>query len=166
MVDVHFAELIYISVAKENLSARDIKSILETARVNNAAKDITGLLCYDGHRFLQIIEGPKQNIKDLYLRIAQDMRHDHIELIHFEDIQERTFKRWQMAFKGVPKNLLAMLSDQSSLLNFSEARGALQQANFSFGAGVFSIIMDSAYSETQAPEFEEEPDWYKVSFTA
>ncbi len=161
-----FAELIYVSLAEDNISTADIKSILETARVNNASKGITGLLCFDGNRFLQIIEGPKQNIKDLYLDIAQDKRHDHIELIHFEDIEERSFTRWQMAFKVAPKNLLLTLSDHSSLLNFSEAQGALRNTNFSFGAGLFSIIMDSAYNEDQNAEFDDEPDWYKVSFRA
>jgi hypothetical protein len=164
MVQKKFAELIYISLAEDNLTPNDIKAILETARANNAKNNITGLLCFDGNRFLQIIEGPKQNIKDLYLEIAQDKRHDHIELIHFEDIEDLSFTRWQMAFKGVPKNLLAILSDHSSLLNFSEARGALENTNFSFAAGLFSMIMDSAYQQEQQPEFTEEPEWYKLSF--
>lgn len=161
----NYAELIYVSQAKHTLPILEIKSILETARINNAQKDITGLLCFDGHQFLQIIEGPKHNIKDLYAQIAKDNRHDHVDLIHFDKITERTFTRWQMAFKGLPKNLIATLSDHSSLLNFSEARGTLEQRSFKFGAGLFSIIMDSTYHNDQLSILETDLEFYQTSFT-
>lgn len=161
----NYAELIYVSQAKDALTTAEIKSILETARTNNAKNSITGLLCFDGHQFLQIIEGPKQNIKELYTQIAKDERHDHVELIHFDKITERTFTRWQMAFKGVPKNLIATLSDHSSLLNFSEARGTLEQTSIRFGAGLFAIIMDSTYDNDQLSILETELEFYRASFT-
>lgn len=154
MTSENYAELIYISIAEDGLSSLDIKAILETSKKNNADHNITGLLCYDGQRFLQIIEGPKQNIKDLYLKMAHDRRHANIELIHFENIEARVFTRWQMAFKSVPKDLLTKLSDHSSLLNFQEAQCSLRNSEFTFGAGLFSIIMDSAYCDTQESEFE------------
>lgn len=166
MYNKNEAELIYISIADDALTPADIKRILETSKINNAKKGITGLLCFDGQRFLQLLEGPKETVKELYQIVAQDKRHKHIELIHFEDIVERTFSRWQMAFKGAPERLLTILTDQSSVLNFPEAYGALKSSDRSFGAGLFFILMNSTYDTEPEIAFTDTPDLSQLNFRA
>jgi len=160
------AELIYISVADNALTPADIKLILETSKINNAKQNITGLLCFDGQRFLQIFEGPKDTIKDLYQTVAQDSRHKDIELIHFDDIETRTFHSWQMAFKGAPERLLTILTDRSAVLNFPEAFGALNTSNSSFGSSLFSIIMSSTYDTEPDTLFMDDTELHQLSFRA
>jgi len=143
------AELIYVSAAIDGFQSSDLNEILETSRKNNLSNGITGVLCFDGHRFLQIIEGPRPDIKNLYDAIKRDTRHRQIELIHFDVIEERTFSRWKMALNVAPKNSVLRLSDESSILNFSEVQAALQNTNFSFSAGLFSMIMESVYGDLE-----------------
>jgi len=59
-------ELIYTSVTPARLNDDAVMDILAQARENNKAKNITGLLYYDGQRFLQIIEGSEDHIEMLY----------------------------------------------------------------------------------------------------
>ncbi|WP_418153117.1 BLUF domain-containing protein [Litorimonas sp. RW-G-Af-16] len=80
------------------LSEDQVGDILTTSHRNNPAKEITGLLCYDGHRFLQILEGAEDNIHALYKTIHSDPRHTAIELLHEAGWQIAVFQigRWLM----------------------------------------------------------------------
>lgn len=49
--------LLYISTARKVIDAVALQSILKSARIANRSKGLTGLLVYDGHRFLQYLEG-------------------------------------------------------------------------------------------------------------
>jgi hypothetical protein len=75
-----------------------IQEILNVARRRNPAADITGMLCYDPKFFMQCLEGPKQAVNELYADIARDSRHTQVTLLEYQDIAERTFGSWSMAF--------------------------------------------------------------------
>ena len=47
----------------------DLNNILNTARTRNPENGITGILFYDQGKFIQIIEGEKQNLHDLIEQI-------------------------------------------------------------------------------------------------
>ncbi len=57
--------LTYVSRASLDLAERDLIDILETARLRNALEGITGVLIFNGVRFLQIIEGAEAAIDSL-----------------------------------------------------------------------------------------------------
>jgi len=63
--------LTYTSRARLDLSAQDLADIHESARHLNALDGITGLLVFDGTRFLQIIEGSEEAIDDLVERLRE-----------------------------------------------------------------------------------------------
>jgi len=90
--------LIYESIANKNLTAEDISNILETAQDFNEKNNITGCLVYHNHKFLQIIEGEKMIIDDLFVIITNDKRHSEVKLLDECVIYERSFKKLSMAY--------------------------------------------------------------------
>ena len=72
-------------------------SILKTAMVFNRINQITGVLCQGDGFFLQMIEGERRIINQLYGRIARDSRHKDVELVKFEEITQRKYSQWSMA---------------------------------------------------------------------
>ena len=59
----------------------ELANILRVARVNNASRGVTGaLLLYDGW-FAQVLEGPEAAVRALFDRIAEDKRHNGVELL-------------------------------------------------------------------------------------
>jgi uncharacterized protein (UPF0297 family) len=72
-------------------------SILKTAMGFNRVNQITGVLCQGDGFFLQMIEGERSVINQLYGRIARDSRHKDVELVKFEEISQRKYSQWSMA---------------------------------------------------------------------
>lgn len=89
-------QLIYLSHAIQKLSMRDTMAIVDSASVANAAAGLTGLLCYGGGYFLQVIEGDGDAVSRTFCRIARDPRHGDVRLIDFSVIQARRFDDWSM----------------------------------------------------------------------
>ena len=62
--------LIYASDVGTPFDFGDLQAILAKAQQNNPALDITGLLVMVSQRFLQVIEGPSENVNMLYRKTA------------------------------------------------------------------------------------------------
>ena len=89
-----------IATSKEEIESK-VKSILASATKNNPSMDITGALLFSGGYFCQTIEGPEDSIEELFETIQMDDRHGEITVLHFEEIEERGFSDWSMAFAGI-----------------------------------------------------------------
>ncbi len=100
--------LSYVSTANDGLKLSDFENILNAAKEYNSLLDITGILIYCNKTFFQILEGSKEHIEEVFERIKIDSRHDNIIKIQEEQIQERKFKDWSMAFKSFNKELSAL----------------------------------------------------------
>jgi len=119
-------ELVYCSSAKPDLGSEDIAAILKTARDFNSKNNITGCLLYYKHEFIQILEGEREIIKDLFSRIDMDARHNNITVLAQGSKEKRVFDDWSMAFyepgqedvKDIGRELFA-----DNLLTFSEFAG-------------------------------------------
>lgn len=118
--------VLYQSRAARGLDASDLRDILETAVVRNAAHDVTGLLVYGEMAklpgvpglFVQWLEGPEASVRALYERIAGDPRHADVETVAegpteaFTGTDARLFPAWAMAVKrlsDVPATLHGFL---------------------------------------------------------
>jgi hypothetical protein len=88
--------LSYSSRARIDLSDDDLNDIHQTARHLNALDGITGLLVFDGSRFLQIVEGDEGAIDDLLDRLRSDRRHSSIEVRDARFVSRRSFSDWSM----------------------------------------------------------------------
>jgi hypothetical protein len=89
--------LIYMSKATEAQTPALGEAILRTAHARNAQHGITGVLCQGQGVFLQVLEGERATVTQLYARIHADPRHKDLELIHCESITERRYGAWSMA---------------------------------------------------------------------
>lgn len=91
------SQLVYCS-EKRDLGPGGIQPILDGSHVSNARDDITGALLFNQDNFLQLLEGSRSKVTDLFCRIAADPRHGKIMLIAVHDIQERDFPDWTMGY--------------------------------------------------------------------
>lgn len=89
------SQYLYISTAP-TLSRDEVDAILATSARNNPAREITGLLLYNGRNFLQLIEGEEEALVSLMLRITEDPRHSGITLLDRRAIEERSCPDWAM----------------------------------------------------------------------
>jgi hypothetical protein len=93
------ARLISLSKRNPNSAVSDLPQILEVARSHNRSTAITGLLCFNGEYFLQVMEGAHQAINSLYSRILRDSRHSDAQLLSYDDLVEtRIFSDWDMGY--------------------------------------------------------------------
>ena len=89
--------LIYRSKAKlETTRAPVLEDIASKSQKNNKRDGIVGLLILSGDQFLQVLEGPIRYVNQLYGRIVQDVRHEDVELVLYEQIHTPYFFDWSM----------------------------------------------------------------------
>lgn len=91
-------ELVYYSKVNPNLTSKEVYNILNTSKEYNYKNDITGCLLYRNDEFLQIIEGEKDKVLDLFDKIKKDKRHSNVRMLAIEPINYRMFLTWSMAF--------------------------------------------------------------------
>lgn len=89
--------LLYVSRAVGPQTTTMTTSILAQAQANNTAQGITGVLCQGQGFFFQVIEGERSRLNALYRRICADTRHQDVNMLLYEEIQERRFGQWSMA---------------------------------------------------------------------
>ncbi|MEM1195054.1 MAG: BLUF domain-containing protein [Pseudomonadota bacterium] len=93
------SQYLYISTAP-SLSRDEVDSILAASQRNNPARNVTGLLLYNGRNFLQLLEGEESELVSLMMRISHDPRHTGISMIDRKLVEERVCPNWAM--KRVP----------------------------------------------------------------
>lgn len=93
-----FYQLTCCSEAMSDISLEDIRELVDTSRKNNQQKNITGCLVYRSGYFVQLIEGYKTDVKELFHNIEDDIRHENVEVLNESPCQERFFSEWTMGF--------------------------------------------------------------------
>ncbi|MES2336501.1 MAG: BLUF domain-containing protein [Pseudomonadota bacterium] len=93
-------QVIYISTATTSASASDAEPILKVSRHNNARDGVTGLLYFDGKRFLQALEGEMATLDRVLTRIEGDPRHRAIVILSDREVENREFGAWTMAHRA------------------------------------------------------------------
>ena len=91
-------EVLFVSTIAPEAPISIVAQIAGKARIANKARDITGLLIFDGMRFCEQLEGIEKDILALLERIRQDPRHTSIKLLHHGPLAERRFKRFSMGY--------------------------------------------------------------------
>ena len=88
--------LLYASRAAAPLTDSVIDAILAQSRAHNPRLGITGILCYSDNLFMQVLEGGRDEVCELFNTIVRDPRHEHVRILTFEEIAERRFGSWTM----------------------------------------------------------------------
>ena len=87
----------YVSMAREGLEVPDLDALLADATTFNRMAGVTGVLMFDGIRFLQYIEGPRDGVESVHARILNARRHGSVSELAAGGLQARWFPRWTMA---------------------------------------------------------------------
>ena len=89
--------IVYCSQAALHMDKEALEKIIATAKYHNPRYGITGLLVFGSGIFFQWLEGPKDNVTNLFKIISADPRHSDVVLLTKEDeFRERLFPNWDM----------------------------------------------------------------------
>ena len=106
--------LLYASRAAAPLTASVVESILAQSRQHNPRLGITGILCYSNDLFLQVLEGGRDEVCELYNTIVRDDRHTNVRILTYEEISERRFGNWTMGTSISPPSIRRCCSSTPS----------------------------------------------------
>lgn len=109
---------LYASRFTTPLPGTHLDQILMQSRRNNPRRGITGLLCFTRDLFVQVIEGGRDEVSELFATIVRDERHHEIRLLTYEEISERKFGSWTMGqvnFETLNPALLLKYSERPEL---------------------------------------------------
>lgn len=89
------SRLIYASLSKVDGAVLDeMRRIRDHAVVHNRAADLRVALLHMSGWFVEWIEGPEPGIRALLDRVAQDTRHQGLQVVHRSQGRPRLFKPW------------------------------------------------------------------------
>ena len=80
--------LMYASRAVPAVDQEELVAILKKSKVNNPKAGVTGVLCFSEGIFMQVLEGGSTAVNQLYNRIAAEVRHRDVVLLHYDEIAE------------------------------------------------------------------------------
>lgn len=104
--------LLYCSEAAPKLETQNVINILISARRFNEAHELTGILCFTGDHFVQLLEGELGALTAALQRIRSDARHTNIDVRRLRPCQSCRFGRWHMAFASAER--LAQLASNAT----------------------------------------------------
>lgn len=98
-------QLLYNSTAKAAIGERDVRLIVGASQYRNSIDEITGILLFDGERFMQFVEGSDAAITRLMHRLHNDQRHHDINVRHDINVEQRVFPIWSMRWVHLSNRL-------------------------------------------------------------
>jgi len=118
----------------------DLDHILASARRRNMAEEITGMLLYYRGEFVQILEGEKKSVENIYDKfISPDLRHTALNKVHQNTISHRSFNEWSMGFIGAQEIESRMPSSAIGIL-MNMLTNEAKSKPLSFGLNAFVSI--------------------------
>lgn len=97
--DSALISLVYTSTASAPFRESALSHLLEECRALNTDRDVTGLLLYRDERFIQVLEGPADTVRQLAHRIGGDPRHHGMRILLDEELDARRFPDWTMGYR-------------------------------------------------------------------
>lgn len=112
----------YCSRAATGVDGEELSLLLRQCRSHNGEAGITGMLCFSEGLFIQVLEGGRSAVNQLYQRILADPRHHDVVLLVYDEISQRRFAGWTMGQVNMARINTAMLlkySERPSLDPYS-----------------------------------------------
>ncbi len=88
----------YLSKQAEALKDSELENLFKYILATNPLLNITGALLHNNAFFLQVLEGKKETIKELFAKIRKDKRHKNILMILDQKIENRIFQNYEANF--------------------------------------------------------------------
>jgi GMP synthase PP-ATPase subunit len=89
-------QLLYVSAplvpVRESLA-----HFVPLAQEKNKEFGITGMIVSGEEFYVQVLEGERALVNQLYKNIVKDDRHHHCTLLRYNEVQKRDFPNWSMA---------------------------------------------------------------------
>lgn len=99
-------QIVYYSNAVRDFSEGDLVDLLNVANKFNNDNGITGCLVYANGKFIQLLEGERQRVLDLFEKIKRDPRHTNVTVTVEMTVNQKLFPDWGMAFKFLDKDVM------------------------------------------------------------
>ena len=96
-----YHQVIYVSSSREYDITRFVNDSLPAIRENNARLDVSGILLFADGTFLQVLEGDKETVHDLYDKISRDSRHQGTKILLERETPRRSFPDWSMGWEEI-----------------------------------------------------------------
>lgn len=96
MIKSDLVELKYLSEAETSVNVWGLTAIVDASVAWNKSHEITGILFFEQGFFGQVLEGPRNEVEEIWNRIKNDTRHHDIELLSITEIEARRFPKWSM----------------------------------------------------------------------
>ncbi len=103
--------LIYISRAARPFAREQLEEMGEKFSAANERRGLTGVLIAIGDHFLQVLEGERDALNEVALRIAADRRHFDFKELYRGGIPERAFADWGMRLILLDRRFLLPLQE-------------------------------------------------------
>jgi Sensors of blue-light using FAD len=134
--------LLYASRAANPPISSVMDAILAQSRAHNPALGITGMLCYSDELFMQVLEGGRDEVCELYNTIVSDDRHINVRILCFDEISERRFGSWTMGHVNVAtiNPSLLLKYGKHPVLNPFNCSGAASMALFEDLMATASVV--------------------------
>jgi hypothetical protein len=97
--------MVYLSTAERDPGHEELKNLYELARRNNERDGITGLTAYHDYSYIQVLEGPRSKVEACFERIRDNALHHNFFVVSAEDVDERIFDSYSMAFVPVADDM-------------------------------------------------------------
>jgi hypothetical protein len=107
--------LLYASRAVDGNLSDTVQNIMQQSRDHNPQHGITGILCHSDQVFMQVLEGGREAINNLYSHILRDPRHTDVILLDYEEISQRRYAGWTMGQANLGKINPSILLKYSAL---------------------------------------------------
>jgi hypothetical protein len=137
-------QVIYISAAVEPMRPAALERLLATCRANNERFGLTGLLVYKDDRFMEALEGPKENVKRMYASIREDERHEGLIQMVGRPVGERDFPGRPMAFRADGASEIVDAGRETPLAASSFSEASSSSADLSFSRRMFWDFIEAA----------------------
>jgi len=115
--ETSLVSIVYASSAASLFSPDDLSVMLNHIREKNTRLKISGMLLYKDGNFLQALEGPDDAVQDVFKTICADNRHKGLLLLLEEQIEQRRFADWSMAFHNLSDPSLQDVPGYSTFMN-------------------------------------------------
>lgn len=90
------SSIAYTSQAADGLTPDQLSSLVRDASHHNRLAGVTGVLLFDGSRFLQYLEGPQEGLEFVFARVQNSKRHQGIVELARGQGGVRRFPYWSM----------------------------------------------------------------------
>ncbi|ENH3196885.1 diguanylate phosphodiesterase [Citrobacter sp. Cb016] len=145
--------IIYRSHLREDAPLKALEDMVTAANIKNRRSDVTGILLFNGHHFFQLLEGPEEQVKEIYRCICNDPRHHNVVELMCDYAPARRFGNVGMELFDLQKHerndvLQAVLNKGTSKFQLTYDDRALQ-----FFRTFVLATEKSSYFEIPAPDY-------------